>query len=155
MKEDKEPYPYDPPRCEECSTWDWPVEKTRPDEGGEWYCEQCKAEEEQCKAEEVIFPLDSLFNLDKKLANQNDKYEDQPFIWREEWTTDDIREMIIVRFDRIARERWDKAKKPRTLDTIGGMEAKAIDAFFLAFKLRMKRARALMKLGYGLEIPPE
>ena len=133
MKEDKEPSPYDPPRCEECSTWDWPVEKTRPDEGGEWYCEQCKAGED----------------LDKKLAEQNDKYEDQPFIWREEWTTDDIREMIIVRFDRIARERWDKAKKPRTLDTIGGMEAKAIDAFFLAFKLRMKRARALIKLGHG------
>jgi len=148
MKEDKEPYPYDPPRCEECSTREFPIEKTRPDEGGEWYCEQCKAEK-------VIFPLDSLFNLDKKLADQNDKYEDQPFIWREEWTTDDIREMIIVRFDRIARERWDKAKKPRTLDTIGGMEAKAIDAFFLAFKLRMKRARALIKLGHGLEIPPE
>ena len=153
MKEDKEPYPYDPPRCEKCSTGEcstgaWIVEKTYDDESGEWYCEYCKAEE-------VIFPLDSLFNLDKKLADQNDKYEDQPFIWREEWTTDDIREMIIVRFDRIARERWDKAKKPRTLDTIGGMEAKAIDAFFLAFKLRMKRARALIKLGHGPEIPPE
>lgn len=84
-----------------------------------------------------------------------DKYEDQPFIWREEWTMDDLREMIIVRFDRIARERWDKAKKPRTLDTIGEMEAKAVDGFFRAFGLRMKRARALAKLGHGLERPPE
>jgi hypothetical protein len=139
MKEDEQPYYYDPPRCGKCSIPEQPIEKSYDDESGEWYCEQCKAEED----------------LDKKLAKQNDKYEDQPFIWREEWTTDDIREMIIVRFDRIARERWDKAKKPRTLDTIGEMEAKAIDAFFLAFKLRMKRARALIKLGHGLEIPPE
>jgi hypothetical protein len=85
----------------------------------------------------------------------NDKYEDQPFIWREEWTTDDMREMIIVRFDRIARERWDKSKKPRTLDTIGEMEAAAVDAFFRAFELRMKRAKASVKAGWLHEIPPE
>ena len=115
----------DPPHCEECR-----IEKCWDGRKDEWYCVQC-----------YIFG--------------SDKYEDQPFIWREEWTTDDIREMIIVRFDRIAREMWDMAKKPRKLDTIGKMEAKAIDAFFLAFKLRMKRARALTKLGHGPEIPPE
>ena len=85
----------------------------------------------------------------------SEKYEDQPFIWREEWSMDDIREMIIVRFDRIARERWDRAKKPRTLDTIGEMEAFAVYTFFQAFKLRMKRAKALAKLGHGPETPPE
>lgn len=83
----------------------------------------------------------------------NDKYEDQAFIWSEDFTKDDIREMIILRFDRIARERWDKAKKARPLDTIGKMEASAIDLFFYAFDQRMKRARFLAKLGKGLEVP--
>ena len=81
------------------------------------------------------------------------RYQDQPFVWTEDLSEDDLREMIIVRFDRIARERWDKALEPRPLDTIGELEASAIDGFFRAFELRMKRARALVKLGHGLEIP--
>lgn len=84
----------------------------------------------------------------------DEKYEHQHFAWREEWTSDDIREMIIARFDRVARERWDKAKQPRTLDTIGEMEQKAIDAFFKAFRLRMLRAEACVESGWLHEIPP-
>jgi len=87
--------------------------------------------------------------------NNTDKerYQDQPFVWTEDLTPDDLREMMIVRFDRIARERWDKSLEPRPLDTIGELEAHAIDSFFRAFELRMKRARALVKLGHGLETP--
>jgi hypothetical protein len=83
----------------------------------------------------------------------SDKYENQPFVWSESWTSDDIREMTIARFDRIFRERHDKAKKPRPLDTIGEMEMKAVDAFSQAFELRMNRAKFLSDHGHGLEIP--
>lgn len=83
----------------------------------------------------------------------SDQYEDQPFVWSEAWTSDDIREMTIARFDRIFRERHDKAKKPRPLDTIGEMEMEAIDAFSRAFDLRMRGAKILSDLGRGLEVP--
>ena len=91
----------------------------------------------------------------KRGIEMSNKYKNQAFIWREEWTRDDIREIAIVRFGRIFRERYDKAKKPRTLDAIGEMEMDAIDAFYRAFELRMKRAKALAKLGHGTEMPPE
>jgi hypothetical protein len=81
------------------------------------------------------------------------KYEDQPFVWTEELTSDDLREMMIVRFDRVARERWDCGKDPRPLDTIGELEANAIDEFRRAFELRMKRAKALVEMGHGVEVP--
>ena len=84
----------------------------------------------------------------------DEKYEHLPIYWREEWTPDDIREMIMARFDRVARERWDKAKQPRTLDEIGEMEQKAIDAFFRAFELRVLRAEACVKNGWTHEFPP-
>ena len=91
----------------------------------------------------------------KHRLKMSDKYKHQAFVWSESWTPDDIREMVITRFSRIFRERFDKAKKPRTLDTIGEMEMDAIDAFYRAFDLRMKRAEALAKSGQGLEVPPE
>jgi len=128
MKTREEPYPHDPPRCEECSIANAPVEKSWDDESETWYCEICE-------------PLG--------------EYENQAFIWREEWTRDDIRELVVARFDRVFRERYDEAKKPRTLDTIGEMEMDSIDAFYRAFELRLKRAKALAKLGHGPEIPPE
>ena len=84
----------------------------------------------------------------------DEKYEHRPIYWREGWTSDDIREMIMARFDRVARERWDKAKQPRFLDTIGEMEQKAIDAFFRAFELRILRAEACVEIGRTHEIPP-
>ena len=113
MKTREEPYPHDPPRCEECSIANAPVEKSWDEAKEKWYCEIC------------------------------------------EWTREDIREMAIERFGRIFRERYDEAKKPRTLDTIGEMEMDSIDAFYRAFELRMKRAKALAKLGHGPEIPPD
>ena len=85
----------------------------------------------------------------------SDEYEYQPFIWSKDLTQDDLREMVIARFDRIAREVWDKAKKPRPLDTIGEMEVAAVVAFFRAFELRMKRAEHLERRGFGLETPPQ
>ena len=69
-------------------------------------------------------------------------------------SADDIREMAVARFDKIAREKYDKGQAEHKglitdpeRDLLDEIEAEAIDLYFYAFALRLRRKRALAEMG--------
>ena len=75
---------------------------------------------------------------------------------RKEPSADDIREMAVARFDKVARAKYDKGQAEHQgliidpqRDLIDEIEAEAIDLYFYSFAMRLRRKRALAEMGEG------
>jgi hypothetical protein len=83
----------------------------------------------------------------------NDKQNRQSAV-SDNLTADDIREMALARFAKVAREKYDKGQAEHQglitdpeRDLLAEIEAEAIDLYFYAFALRLRRKRALAEMG--------